>query len=720
MFKRFLFFLMIFVAGINFNVSADEGMWLPLFVERLNYVDMQKMGLHLTADEIYSVNHSCLKDAIVQFGNGCTGEVISNEGLLITNHHCGYGAIQSNSSLEHDYLTDGFWAKSKEEELINEGLTVTFLIRIEDVTQQVTGGLSDTMTEAVRMTKIDEIIAKIKADATKETHYEASVKSFFDGNEYYLFVYEIFRDIRLVGAPPSSIGQFGGDTDNWMWPRHTGDFSMFRVYSGPDGKPAEYSKNNIPLKSKYSIPISVDGYKTNDFAMILGYPGTTDRFLTSYGVKLALEQFNPSIVKIREKKLSITKSDMDESPEIKIKYASKYESTSNYWKFYIGQNKGLTRLKVYDTKKAMELAFEKWINSNPANKTKYGEALPDIADAYVKLTKYTKTRVYFAEGLIRGCEIIGFAGKFENIYNEYKKENPDNEKINTYIASLKAATDKYFKDYNAPTDRKLFAAMLELFFYDISAEYHPDFFAGITKKYKNNFEKFASVIFQKSIFADQEKTEAFLANPCKSQLEKDPGFKIMLSVMKKYREITTKIQEANSLLSKGTRLFVSGLKKMTPDKKFYPNANSTMRLSYGKVLDYYPEDAVHYNYFTTLKGLMDKEDTTNEEFIVPKKLKELYLKKDYGRYAENGEMKVCFLTDNDITGGNSGSPVINGNGQLIGLAFDGNWEAMSGNMIFEPGLQRSICVDIRYVLFVIDKYAGATNLIDEMIIVNNL
>jgi len=718
MIKKFITSLTVLITVLSLNTRADEGMWLPLFIERLNYVDMQKMGCHLTAEEIYSVNHSSLKDAIVQFGNGCTGEVISNEGLVITNHHCGLGSIQANSTVEHDYLTNGFWAKSKDEELTNDGLTVTFLVRIEDVTQQILGTLSDTMSEATRTKKIEEISNKLKAEATKDTKYDASVKSFFDGNEFYLFVYEIFKDIRLVGAPPTSIGDFGGDTDNWMWPRHTGDFSMFRVYTGTDGKPAEFSKNNIPLKPKYSLPISISGYKTDDFAMIMGYPGTTDRFLTSFGVKLALEQSNPSIVKIREKKLALIKADMDASPAVRIQYASKYQMTSNYWKYYIGQSKGLVHLKIYDAKKTIEDNFTTWVNSSKSNKEKYGEALTDIANAYTELTKYTKTRYYYTEGLLRGCEIIGFAGKFENLYNEYCKDKPDNDKITKAIATLKSTAARYFKDYNAPTDQKLFAAMLELFYSDISPENYPDIFNTISKKYKNDFTKFATDVFLKSMFADEKKTGAFITNPDKKQLENDPGFKIMLSVMKKYREVNAKITIANNTLSKGNRLYVAGLKAMNPDKKYYPNANSTMRLTYGKILDYYPADAVHYDYFTTLKGVIDKEDSTNEEFIVPAKLKQLYQNKDYGKYAENGEMKVCFLTNNDITGGNSGSPVINGDGQLIGLAFDGNWEAMTNNIVYNPELQRTICVDIRYVLFIIDKYAGATNLIKEMNIVD--
>ncbi|HPS46818.1 MAG TPA: S46 family peptidase [Bacteroidales bacterium] len=718
MFKRSLIILVVFISSITTTLRADEGMWLPLFIERLNYTDMQKLGCRLTAEEIYSVNHSSLKDAIIRFGNGCTGEIISKEGLVLTNHHCGYGAIQANSSVEHDYLTDGFWAKSKEEELTNEGLTATFLIRIEDVTQKILAELSDTMSETTRDKKVEEIIAILKAEATKDTHYEASVSSFYDGNEYYLFVYEIFKDVRLVGAPPSSIGKFGGDTDNWMWPRHTGDFSMFRIYSAPDGKPAAYAKENIPLKPKHALPVSIKGYKPNDYAMIMGYPGTTDRFLTSYGVKLALEETNPSIVKIRDKKLELIKTDMDASDEIRIKYSSKYQGTSNYWKFFIGQSKTLKQLKIYDEKKAIEDEFTKWVNASETNKAKYGNALKEIETAYGEMTKYAKTRIYYTEGLMRGCEIISFAGRFENLYTELSKEKPDTAKIGKLKTSLKSTAKRFFKDFNAPTDQKLFAAMLTLMYNDIKASDHPSIFKSVIEsKYKNDFEKYASDVFTKTLFSSLAKVEAFLAAPNKKILAKDPAFIAMLSVKKKFTEINTNYLTAYDLLSKGDRLFVAGIRKMNPDKNYSPNANGTMRLTYGKVLDYYPADAIHYEYFTTLKGVMDKEDPSVDEFVVPSKLKELYEKKDYGRYADNGEMKVCFLTDNDITGGNSGSPVINGNGELIGLAFDGNWEAMAGNIVYNPDLQRTINVDIRYVLFIIDKYAGATNLINELEIV---
>lgn len=714
--KRILVILFVLVLGLNLKVRADEGMWLPLLIERLNYVDMQKMGLQLTADEIYSVNHSSLKDAIIIFGRGCTGEVVSDQGLIFTNHHCGFGEIQSHSTVDHDYLTDGFWAMKKSEELPNEGLTAKFLVRMEDVTDAIVSQLNDNMTEKERNDKIREIAAKLKKEAIGDTHYDVSIKSFFKGNEFYMFVYETFKDVRLVGAPPSSIGKFGADTDNWMWPRHTGDFSIFRVYTGPDGKPAEYSKDNIPLKPKYYLPISIKGFKKNDFAMILGYPGSTDRYLTSYGVELAIDKLNPSIVKIRQHKLDILREDMDASDEIRIKYATKYAHTANYWKYFIGQTKGLKRLKVYDKKKELETEFEKWVNADPDRMKKYGETLKYIADAYKDISEYQYLRWYFNEAIIRGCEILNFSRGFEGLANLESSEDKDTEKITETINSLKESTAKYFKDYNAPTDKKLLAAMLELFYNDIPKDQQPDILIKYGNKYKGNFNKLADKIFAKSIFCDQEKVDALLAKPNAKAIEKDIAFIIMKDFFNKYQSLKKDYVHSQELLDKGNRLFVAGLREMKPGKKFYPDANFTMRLSYGKVLDYYPADAVHYDYVTHLKGVMEKEDPTYWEFIVPAKLKELYKKKDYGDYGTDGVMMTCFLTDHDITGGNSGSPVINGKGELIGLAFDGNWEAMSGDIAFEPELQRTINVDIRYVLFIIDKFAGAKNLINELTI----
>lgn len=709
--KKLLILFFVLSAGF---ARADEGMWLPMFIERLNYVDMQKEGLKLTPEEIYSVNHSSLKDAIIQFGNGCTGEIISSQGLVLTNHHCGYGNIQSHSTVEHDYLADGFWAMSMNEELPNEGLTARFLVRIEDVTQQIVSQLNEGMTEGDRNAKIGELANAIEKEAIEGTGYDARVASFFSGNEFYLFVYEVYRDVRLVGAPPSSIGKFGADTDNWMWPRHTGDFSMFRVYAGADGKPADYSKDNVPLKPKYHLTVSLNGYERGDFAMIMGYPGSTDRYLTSWGVRLAIETSNPTIVDIRAKKLAIMRKDMDASREINIKYASKYAGTSNYWKYFIGQTRGLKRLKVLDKKQKTEAEFRDWVNADPARKARYGSALSDIQAAYETISDYALQRWYFIEAVIRGGEIMGLANSFTGLDRELSADNPSPEKMNRIKEMLKKSVEKHFKNYNQPTDIKLLEAMLQMYYENVPIAQQPADFRTLVDKNNGDFKKMAQKLFDKSMFADQSSVMAFLDNPSAKKLEKDPAYTMVRSFMDQYRTNVKNMEAANDQLARGNRLFVAGLREMQPDRTFYPDANSTMRLTYGQILDYYPADAVHYNHYTTLAGVMEKEDPSNREFVVPDKLKQLFKDKDYGRYGENGELMVGFLSNTDITGGNSGSPVMNGKGELIGIAFDGNWEAMSGDIAFEPELQRTISVDIRYVMFVVDKYAGAQNIIDEL------
>lgn len=710
---RSILFGLLLLSG--FQLRADEGMWLPMFIDRLNYVDMQKAGLKLTAEEIYSINHSSMKDAILQFGRGCTGEVVSNQGLVFTNHHCGYGRIQAHSTVEHDYLTNGFWALSLAEELPNEGLTATFLVRMEDVTAKVLGELKAGMTEEERAKKVSETGKKLETEAKQGiAYYEAVVKSFYQGNEYYLFLYEVYKDVRLVGAPPSSIGKFGGDTDNWMWPRHTGDFSIFRIYTGPDGKPATYSPGNIPLKPKHYLPVSIEGVKKDDFAMVMGFPGSTDRYLTSYGVKLAIEVTNPSVVAIREKRLAILRSDMDANDAIRIKYASKYAGIANYWKYFIGQTKGLKRLKVYDTKKELEAAFEKWVNAASSRKEKYGTAMTDISQAYQEIGKYARTRVYFTEGLLRGSDIIGYARSFDALLKLLKTEKPDPLKVAELTNGLKERMPAFFKDYNAPTDKKLLAAVMEMFSGNVPGTDYPSALTKIREKYKGDFNRYVTEAFAKSMLVDSSLVRKFLDNPRAKVLEKDPLFACMQSFYGSYLALNEKYMAAQEQLNRGNRNFIAGLMEMQPEKKFYPDANSTMRLSYGLVKDYIPADAVHYDFKTTLKGVMEKEDPAVDEFYVTGKLKELYNSKDFGPYAVNGELVTCFTTTNDITGGNSGSPVINAKGELIGLAFDGNWEAMSGDIAYETELQRTICVDIRYVLFIIDKYAGAKNLITEL------
>ena len=714
--KKLLIVVIAFVIGFSTSTKADEGMWIPLLINK-NTVEMQVMGLKLSAQDIYDVNNSSMKDAIIIFGGGCTGEIISPEGLILTNHHCGYGSIQKVSTPEANYLDDGFWAMNKGEEIPVTGLKVQFLDHMRDVSEKVLDGTTPDMTPDERAEIIRKNSGYIEDFATKDTHFNARVTSFFGGNEYYLFVYETFTDIRLVGAPPESIGKFGADTDNWMWPRHTGDFSMFRVYTSPDGKPAEYSEENVPLKSKHFLPVNIAGVEKNDFAMIMGYPGGTDRFLSSFGIDLAINSTNMTVVDIRAEKLAKMREGMDADEAVRLQYASKFARTANYWKYFIGQTKGLKRLKVKEKKQKEEAEFQNWLNKNPKAKMKYGESLVLIEEAYDTKGEYDLANTYFREAVYRGPEILGFAYRFNNLNKLLNDKEATDEKINETVARLKGSADGYFKDYNLSIDKNIFASMMKMYHKNVPLDQQPAYLLKMDKKFKGDYNKYADYVYGKSIFTSKDKVDAFLANPNKKKLAKDPAMVAVKEFFTSYREMQAKLKEANEKLAVGHRLYIAGLREMNPDRNYAPDANFTMRLTYGTVQDYYPEDAVHYEYFTTMDGIMEKEDPSNWEFIVPAKLKELYEAKDYGQYGEDGVMKVCFLTTHDITGGNSGSPVINANGELIGLAFDGNWEAMSGDIAFEPELQRTINVDIRYVMFIVDKFAGATNLIDEMTLV---
>jgi len=716
--KKILFTLILvagFITGLKAENPPDEGMWLPMFVERLNYVDMQKMGLKLTPQEIYDINHSSLKDAIVNLGGFCTAEVVSNQGLLFTNHHCGYDAIQKHSSIDHDYLTDGFWARSLEEELPNEGLTVSFLVKMDDVTGRVLEKVKPEMSESERSAAVGKAIETLKEEESADGKYEVSVKGFYNGNEYYRFVYEVYEDVRLVGAPPSAIGKFGGDTDNWMWPRHTGDFSVMRVYSGPDGKPAPYSKENIPLRPKHYLKISVDGVERGDYAMIWGYPGSTDRYRTSHGIQATLSEIDPAIVKVGGKILEIMKSDMDKSDEVRIKYASNYAGLANFWKNKIGESRGLKRLDVYDKKKAIEDKFSGWVNAEESRKATYGTALQDISDVYAAYAdvKYN-TKLWYLQISFFGSQMMQFPMQTQGIINILKSGQKGDE-LQTSLAPFYEMGDGQFKNYNPATEEKIVAAILELYREDVPKDALPDIFNLIDKKFKGDVHLFAKKLFETSVLATEENYKAFLAKPSIKAFENDLGYKMTNSFYNSFMTQNMAVAPLGEKLKKAQRLFVDGLRKSNPDKVYYPDANSTMRVTFGQVLDYFPADAIHYDFRTYMEGIIEKEDPTNEEFIVPAKLKELYEKKDYGRWADkDGRLVVCFLSNNDITGGNSGSPILNGNGDLIGLAFDGNWEAMSGDIAFEPELQRTINVDIRYVMFIIDKFANAQNLIDEI------
>lgn len=718
--KKFTKILIVFSLFASLNVKADEGMWLMMLIERLNYVDMQKMGLRLSPDELYSANTSSLKDAIVKFGKGCTGEMVSEQGLLLTAHHCGYDYIQMNSSVEKDYLYDGFWAKSRAEELPCPGLTVTFLSRIEDVSDKVLVEVNDNMTETSRKNKVDAVIARLVEGATKKTNYTAEVKSFFEGKEYYMFVYETFKDIRLVGTPPEAIGNFGGDADNWSWPRHTGDFSFFRVYSAADGSPAEYSKDNIAYKPKHFLPVSTKGVKEGDFTMSIGYPGKTDRYISSYGVSLAEKQFNPAVVKIRDRKLNAMRASMEGSYENKLKYSSKYVTTSNYWKFYQEQTKNIQRLDIANKKRAEEAAFQKWADSDPARKAIYGNVMKDIADSYKEIEKFNLSKIYFTEIINRGIDLMMITKKFLPLQKQMstlaagkdKKKQMDDAKL--MAEALKENVREYLKNTDLRTDKQIFIELFKIYYSDISKDQHPDVFQTIEKDYMGDVSAYADFVYNNSIFSDPNKLWFFLNHIDLQVLESDVAYKTLQSCMLQDEKIEGAMLEANWKLTKAKRLYIEGEKQMNPTKKYYSDANSTMRLNFGKVSGYIPSDGLVAQYRTTLDGVMEKEDKFNDDFQVPDKLKLIQQYRDYGQYGENNVMPVCFITDNDVTGGNSGGPVINGDGNLIGIVFDLNREAMSGDLYFTPSLQRTICVDIRYPLMIMDKMYKATYVLNEL------
>jgi len=726
---RKLFILML----LPIFVSAHEGMWLPHLIKQLNYAEMQSLGLQLTPEQLYSVNNSSLKDAIVSFGGFCTGEIISERGLVLTNHHCGYDAIRSHSTVENDILTNGFWAKNLSEEKVNPNLFVSFLIRIEDVTGDVLKEITPGMSEDDRAAKIREVATELQKKAVEGTHYVAQVKEYFNGNEYYLLVYEIFNDVRLVGAPPSSVGKYGGDTDNWMWPRHTGDFSMFRVYSGKDGKPAAHSNENIPLKPRHFLPVSLDGVKEGDFTMIFGYPGSTDRFLSSAGVKQAIEKVGPSVVTVRELKLAILRKHMNASDAVRLAYASNYARTANYWKYFIGQTKQLKNNRVFDKKKEIENAFVKWAAASPDRTEKYGNAVNDLNETYKVKDDYAAAEMYAREALLIGADVFLYSFRNSNLLKEYtsliaanKKLKSGEEfeknaqKIERLRKNIEANAERHYSTYYHHVDQELAGNLLALYAKDVDPKYHPAFFAMVNKKYKGDYNRFVAEVFKKSIMTDKNRLMAYLNKPNQKVLDKDLGLIAATDIYNIYSGIPTQNKANEDRQEAAYRSFVAGLREMNTAKKYYPNANSTMRMTYGQVGSYKPADAVKYHYLTYAEGILQKEDPQNPEFIVPEKLSDLIRKKDFGLYAdENGKLPVNLISGNDITGGNSGSPLINAKGELIGCAFDGNWEAMSGDIFFEDNLQRTISVDSRYILFIVDKLADAGHLLDEMKLMKN-
>ena len=725
--KKTFLFVALAIFSLVGKVHADEGMWLPMFVERLNYVDMQKMGLQLTPEELYSINNSSLKDAIVGLSEGatprgffCTGEIVSQNSLMFTNHHCGYGSIQKLSTVEHDYLTDGFWAKDFSEELPAEGISASFLVRMEDVTEQVLSVVNDTMTWAERNAAIAAKSKELELAASEDGKYNPIISAFFEGNEYYMFVYRVYTDVRLVGTPPSSIGKFGGDTDNWMWPRHTGDFSIFRVYADAEGNPAPYSPDNKPLTPKHHLPVSLDGIQQDDFTMIWGFPGSTERYLTSYGIDYNVESFYPTIHDIFKLQTDVMDEFMQKDASVNIMYADDKAGLANTWKNFEGQMLMLRKNKVAETKAELENQFTEWLNANPAKAEEYGDVLNTLAESYELVHQITPSIYYPNYLAMTGA--IGISGEFATYAATDKK---DKEAVAAAEEALKAIdVDAFFAETYKPLEDKMLVEMLKLYYNTFDAEANPNFYNLVEKKYKGDVVALANDILENSIFATPESIKAFIEKPNAKKVAKDPAYVVMNTMithlvtnLAPYRATMQTISENNHLFVKGLREFYAATQ---PEKDLYPDANSSLRMSYGSVQDYQPADAIHYDYICTANGIMEKYVPGDYEFDVPQRLLDLIEARDFGQYAdENGELVVCFLSTNDITGGNSGSPIMNGKGELIGLAFDGNWEAMSGDVNFEPNLQRTINVDARYVLFVIDKLAGATNLIEELTIVKS-
>lgn len=719
--KRKIVLMLAAAAMLWLPAAADEGMWLLPYLQKMNIKEMQDKGCQLSAEEIYSVNHSSLKDAIVIFGSGCTGEVVSPEGLVFTNHHCGYPQIQALSSVEHDYLKDGFWAGSNEEEIPAPGLEVRFIRQIADVTADVLGNVPDIARGEERTRMIADNVAALTARLQAEhPDQEILVRSFFGGNQYFSFVIDVFRDVRLVGTPPTSIGKFGGDTDNWMWPRHTGDFSVFRIYADKENRPATYSADNVPYKPMRHLAVSLDGYEENDFGMIMGFPGTTERYMTSYEIDRMLDVTNPQLIFIRGERQAILKEDMAASDRVRIQYASKYAMSSNYWKNAIGMSRGIKKLNVKAKKQAQEAAFQAWADANTLPQEGYSDALRMIREGVeaslddVAALQYLN-EVFFrltASGLRPGAVELLYPVAVAQAYASDTTGAKDEAWLREHLRN-------FYKDYNMPTDRKVARRMFGIMqervkeLPGVFAEVIDGQFAGDTDAYVDD-------LYARSAFADEQRALDFATSATLEQIEADPAYGLYASVLDKTIELMNRQREASSEYADGHCLYIAGLMRMQPDKAWASDANFTLRLTYGQVMPYDPADGVTYNYYTTLKGVMEKEDPANPtEFTVPARLKELYAARDFGPYAnDKGELPVAFLINCDITGGNSGSPVLNARGELIGLAFDGNWEAMSGDVAFEPDLQRTIAVDVRYVLFVIDKYAGAGWLLDELTIGN--
>jgi hypothetical protein len=705
----------------NTTMRADEGMWIPMLIEKYNIKLMQEKGFRLTAEDIYSVNKACMKDAVVHFGGGCTGEVISPDGLMITNHHCGYSLIQRHSTLEHDYLTNGFWAMSREEELPNPGLTVTFLKRMEDVTERVLEGVTPSMKDDERDMIIDSNIKMIREQALEGNDFTAFVRPFYMGRQYFLFVNEVYRDVRLVGAPPSSIGKFGGETDNWIWPRHTGDFSLFRIYADKENKPAAYSKDNVPYKPAYHFPVSLKGVNEGDFTMVFGYPGSTSQYVPSYHIEMVKDSFNPVMIDIRTKKIEIMEAAINSDPLIRIQYSAKKSGVANAWKKWIGENQGLEKMQTISKKKEYEKQLTEWIEADNVRSDMYGSILPDYQAHYKRLAEFTVVNSITSEVFFRsGIEAVGFAVNIKDLVDLIKNDGDENQ-VNAVKMNLLEYGSRFFKNYDKPTDKKLFVALMSMYGENLLPMWHASEYVEIRNSCKGDFSAIVDKLYDKTIFADEQKFESFVLGLNSSniaKLKKDPFYRLSLCAEDFLaNNIRPELLRLNAELQKLNRDYMALQMEYDKERVFYPDANSTLRVSYGSVKGYFSKDAVYFTHYTTLRGIIEKDNPQIYDYDVPDKLRELYKTKDYGRYGSNGEVPVCFIADNHTTGGNSGSPVINANGELIGINFDRAWEGVASDLEFNPDQSRNISLDIRYALFLIDKFAGAGYLLDEMTII---
>lgn len=713
-------YISILIFSILFKITiAEEGMWIPTLLKMLNEDDMKTYGLNLTAEDIYSINKSSLKDAIVHFNGGCTAEIISKDGLILTNHHCGYGQIQFHSSVENDYLTNGFWAMDKKSELRNDDLTATLIVRIEDVTDAMIVGVNDGMDLKNKRQALKKNEEEVVEKATKGNHYDAVIKPFYFGNKYYMFVTETFKDVRLVGAPPSSIGKFGGDTDNWMWPRHTGDFSIFRIYANSNNKPAAFSYGNVPYQPKHFLPINLKGVEEGDFTMVYGFPGRTQQYLTSHAVDHIVNKSNPARIGMRDVGLDIMEHHMGQSDKVRIQYSAKHARISNYHKKWIGENRGLRKLDAINKKKDLEKRFMEIVNASEEHKAKYGDLMKKMEALYAERDKFAMAQAYFAEFVYYGPDLINYLNKYRPIVKEALSYSVNVDEVKKGVEELKGRHELFFKNLDPSTEKRLFESLLEIYHQNVDTALKGNAFALLEGKFKNDYDAFTNYIYDNTVFVNNEASFKYLLNyngKAAKKIMKDPAYQFMDGLMDQYfKGIKPELDKIDEGIEKLSKKYVAGLQELMPnERKYYPDANGTLRLTYGKVEGYMPQDGVVYDYYTTFEGMMEKYDPTSEEFSLSDKMLELFEKKDYGQYGKNGELRVCFTASNHTTGGNSGSPVLDANGNLIGLNFDRTWESTMSDIMFDPERCRNIAVDIRYVLFVIDKYAGAKHLIDEM------